>query len=244
MVRGLFEYLYTATTLALVPHLPDSVTALEQKFPIRWGAYRLMLSVSGVRSSGIASATVNGAAVKAGHHSITDAQLLLQYAEMPPPSAAAAAGTDSDVSTAGDVIAVTIQFKTPTPKRGSAPKKGPTRALAVKAASRPSPAGGVLPPGVSLHFDAATLVSGAGGVQPNAPVHRWESIAPAGGLPSVVATVAEGGAAPLLRKWPEGHSVDFDGIAAAMTGSIELGQNLTIIAVARDRGTQYASFCH
>ena len=59
----------------------------------------------------------------------------------------------------------------------------------------------------------------------------------------MVATVAEGGAAPRLRKWPEGFSVDFDGIAAAMTGSIELGQNLTIIAVARDRGTSYESLC-
>ena len=249
MVRGLFEYVYTATSLALVPHVPDDVTSLRQKFPIRWGAYRLMLSVTGIRSSGIANATVNGVAVKTGHHSITAAQLLLQYNEMPPPSAAAAAATSSDVSTAGDVITVTIQFKTPSPTKHPVPSTAPARPVATPASSSSSAsswrswspgAGGVLPPGVALHLDAAALASGAGGLQPNAPVHRWESTTPAAGRPVVVATVVEGAEAPVLRKGPEGVSVDFDGAETAMTGSLTLGQNLTIIVVARDRGTQYA----
>lgn len=47
MVRGLFEYLYTAEGLRLIPHVPPGITFLEQKFPIRFGKSRLFLSVSG-----------------------------------------------------------------------------------------------------------------------------------------------------------------------------------------------------
>ncbi|HPD30947.1 MAG TPA: hypothetical protein PLL20_13195 [Phycisphaerae bacterium] len=47
MVRGLFEYLYTAEGLRLVPHIPPGITFLEQKFPIRFGKSRLFLSISG-----------------------------------------------------------------------------------------------------------------------------------------------------------------------------------------------------
>ncbi|NLE57394.1 MAG: hypothetical protein GX616_03475 [Planctomycetes bacterium] len=47
MVRGLFEYLYTAEGLRLVPHIPPGITALEQKFPIRFGKSRLFISTAG-----------------------------------------------------------------------------------------------------------------------------------------------------------------------------------------------------
>ena len=38
-----------------MPHLSDSITSLTQSFGIRWGAYRFLISCSGIRSSGIAS---------------------------------------------------------------------------------------------------------------------------------------------------------------------------------------------
>ena len=66
-MRGLFEYLYSAEELTLVPHLPDNITALTQNFGVRWGAYRLLLSTSGARSSGVASVTVGGAALAPPH---------------------------------------------------------------------------------------------------------------------------------------------------------------------------------
>ena len=47
MIRGLFEYLYRADGLTLVPHIPPGITRLEQKFPIRFGNKRLYLAVTG-----------------------------------------------------------------------------------------------------------------------------------------------------------------------------------------------------
>ncbi|MDX9973264.1 MAG: hypothetical protein RBU21_09775 [FCB group bacterium] len=46
-VRGLFEYRYSAKGLTLYPHIPATVTALEQHFPIRFGEKQLYLSVAG-----------------------------------------------------------------------------------------------------------------------------------------------------------------------------------------------------
>ncbi len=46
-IRGLFEYLYRADGLTLIPHIPESITDLEQRFPIRFGTKRLFLSVVG-----------------------------------------------------------------------------------------------------------------------------------------------------------------------------------------------------
>ncbi|MDQ1256888.1 MAG: hypothetical protein QG656_1488, partial [Candidatus Hydrogenedentes bacterium] len=57
-IRGLFEYLYAADGLTLVPHIPPSVTALEQRFPIRFGAKRLYLSTRG--AGPITAVLVNG----------------------------------------------------------------------------------------------------------------------------------------------------------------------------------------
>ncbi len=58
MIRGLFEYLYSAETLTLVPHIPPGITELVQKFPIRFGDHRLYLSVSGVGS--VEEVLING----------------------------------------------------------------------------------------------------------------------------------------------------------------------------------------
>lgn len=46
-VRGLFEYLYRAEGLTLLPHIPPGITRLEQRFPIRFGAKRLYLATTG-----------------------------------------------------------------------------------------------------------------------------------------------------------------------------------------------------
>ena len=58
MIRGLFEYVYKADALTLVPHIPPGISRLEQKFPIRFGSKRLYLSISG--HGPISKVRVNG----------------------------------------------------------------------------------------------------------------------------------------------------------------------------------------
>ena len=58
MIRGLFEYVYTADSLTLYPHIPTGITRLCQKFPVRFGGRRIYLSVSG--NGPIRSVSVNG----------------------------------------------------------------------------------------------------------------------------------------------------------------------------------------
>lgn len=48
MIRGLFEYLYGAEGLTLVPHIPPGITAIDQRFPIRLGESLIFLRVRGV----------------------------------------------------------------------------------------------------------------------------------------------------------------------------------------------------
>ncbi len=48
MIRGLFEYLYSANTLTLLPHIPTGITRLEQRFPVRFGDKQLFLATAGV----------------------------------------------------------------------------------------------------------------------------------------------------------------------------------------------------
>ncbi|MGA2864450.1 MAG: hypothetical protein ABSF95_08170 [Verrucomicrobiota bacterium] len=57
-VRGLFEYLYRADGLTLLPHIPPGVTRLEQRFPVRFGAKRLELATVG--TGPITAVTLNG----------------------------------------------------------------------------------------------------------------------------------------------------------------------------------------
>lgn len=47
MIRGLFEYLYGSEELVLRPHIPPSITQLQQHFPIRFGQKRLYLATTG-----------------------------------------------------------------------------------------------------------------------------------------------------------------------------------------------------
>ena len=58
LVRGLFEYLYRADGLTLLPHIPPGITRLEQHFPIRFGTKRLYLATTG--SGPITAVSVNG----------------------------------------------------------------------------------------------------------------------------------------------------------------------------------------
>ena len=57
-VRGLFEYLYSAEGVRLIPHVPPTITELEQLDPVRFGAKKLTLSTAG--SGPITSVRVNG----------------------------------------------------------------------------------------------------------------------------------------------------------------------------------------
>ena len=109
-IRGLFEYLYAADTLLLLPHLPDSITALTQHFGVRWGSYRLHLSTVGLRSSGIASVEVNGKPL-AAPHTMNSTAVTLSFGGLPALSKAAAAAVDSDVLTVADNVTIKISFK-------------------------------------------------------------------------------------------------------------------------------------
>ena len=60
MVRGLFEYLYSAEGVTLVPHVPPAITRLEQHFPVRLGDKKLYLATYG--SGPVTGVDVNGQA--------------------------------------------------------------------------------------------------------------------------------------------------------------------------------------
>ena len=58
LMRGLFEYLYRADGLTLVPHVPPTITELEQCDPVRFGDKRIWLSTVG--TGPITAVRVNG----------------------------------------------------------------------------------------------------------------------------------------------------------------------------------------
>ena len=58
MIRGLFEYLYRADRLVLLPHVPPGITQLQQHFPIRFGQKRIYLATTG--SGPVTAVLVNG----------------------------------------------------------------------------------------------------------------------------------------------------------------------------------------
>lgn len=47
MIRGLFEYKYSADGLTLFPHIPPTLSSLDQKFPVRLGRKQIYLSTRG-----------------------------------------------------------------------------------------------------------------------------------------------------------------------------------------------------
>ena len=60
MIRGLFEYLYRADALTLVPHIPPGITRLRQDFPVRFGRKQLYLATAG--AGPVTAVTINGQA--------------------------------------------------------------------------------------------------------------------------------------------------------------------------------------
>lgn len=58
LIRGLFEYVYSAEGLKLLPHIPPGVTGLEQRFPIRFGKKRLYISTAG--AGPVTAVEING----------------------------------------------------------------------------------------------------------------------------------------------------------------------------------------
>jgi hypothetical protein len=77
MVRGLFEYLYSADDLTLIPHIPPGISRLEQNFPIRFGAKRVYIAVVG-------EGDINAVRVNGLGWSYWDTQTIrLPYAETP-----------------------------------------------------------------------------------------------------------------------------------------------------------------
>ena len=76
-MRGLFEYLYRAEGLTLLPHVPPGITRLEQRFPVRFGTKRLYLATVG--TGPITGVTLNGKAWK----SFDRASISLPYEQTP-----------------------------------------------------------------------------------------------------------------------------------------------------------------
>lgn len=78
IVRGLFEYLYTADALTIVPHIPTGITKIEQRFPIRFGTKRVFLSAEGqgpvsfVSVNGKPWAEFDGASVRLSYSNLPD----------------------------------------------------------------------------------------------------------------------------------------------------------------------------
>ncbi|MFH1923910.1 MAG: hypothetical protein ABIP48_28965, partial [Planctomycetota bacterium] len=77
MIRGLFEYLYRADGLVLLPHVPPGITQLEQHFPIRFGQKRLYLATTG--SGPVTAVLVNGQPWS----SFDDESIMLLYDKTP-----------------------------------------------------------------------------------------------------------------------------------------------------------------
>jgi hypothetical protein len=77
MMRGLFEYIYSADNLRLIPHIPDSITQLEQRDPVRFGTKRLYVQIVG--TGDITSVTTGAGKVE----SFTKDYVDLKYEALP-----------------------------------------------------------------------------------------------------------------------------------------------------------------
>ena len=77
MVRGLFEYLYRADGLTLLPHIPTGILQLEQKFPIRFGSKKVYLSTVG--TGPVTAVRINNK----NWESFDDKSIFLSYEQTP-----------------------------------------------------------------------------------------------------------------------------------------------------------------
>ncbi|HWQ52239.1 MAG TPA: hypothetical protein VN442_01055 [Bryobacteraceae bacterium] len=57
-LRGLFEYVYRADGLTVLPHIPPGITELEQEFPVKFGRAKLYLATYG--TGPVTGVVVNG----------------------------------------------------------------------------------------------------------------------------------------------------------------------------------------
>lgn len=62
LIRGLFEYLYRADGLTVLPHIPGGITELDQRFPVRFGSHKLYLSTRG--TGAVTGVVINGQSSK------------------------------------------------------------------------------------------------------------------------------------------------------------------------------------
>jgi len=232
-IRGLFEYLYTAVTLTLIPHVPDTLTTLEQNFGIRWGAYRLFLRTEGVRSSGVAAVTVNGISLPATSFNAT--AVVLTYSSLPACSPAAALAVNSTVSTASTRLNITLTFKNVTGDdiHRRALHRRPTSITqhgAQMSVPVPPPALNV---SASLWLKADDLHLHDGEV-----ISEWPSAV--AGLPAAKLPVEEGAVAPTFVADGLGSgkpSVRFNGVNTSLIGQVILGPAKTLFAVFKDTGS-------
>jgi hypothetical protein len=81
MMRGLFEYLYRADALTLVPHIPPTITYLEQTTPVRFGQKRLRLTTHG--TGPITAVQINGQP----YNHFTATEITLPYSDEVPKDA-------------------------------------------------------------------------------------------------------------------------------------------------------------
>ncbi|MFH0760247.1 MAG: hypothetical protein V2A67_01935 [Bacteroidota bacterium] len=77
MIRGLFEYLYRADGLTLFPHIPETISEIQQLDPIRFGNKKIWLSAKG--SGDITSVLINGEKWK----SFDPTSVFLAYDQLP-----------------------------------------------------------------------------------------------------------------------------------------------------------------
>lgn len=229
MVRGMFEYIYGATSLQLIPHQPDNITEINQHFGIRWGPYRIFVSASGVRSSGIAAVEVNGASLRAPHV-FNATSLSLSFAALPVASAAAIAATDSDVSTAADELHLVITYKTKAPPSTPSPPPAPQPPA-------PPPATGV-PSGFLTRLSAAHLLMT--GHKDGQKVTRWRSTSDSLSHNTVATAQPGTGGAPVLTVRDGVPGVEFDGNLTMLNGQLDLNATMTVVAVVHDLGTPSA----
>jgi len=75
--RGLFEYLYRADALTILPHIPSGITELVQLDPARFGSKRLYLATFG--SGPVSRVEINGREWKR----FTPSSVELPYADLP-----------------------------------------------------------------------------------------------------------------------------------------------------------------
>lgn len=144
VARGLFEYVYTAESLALYPHIHPSITEYVQTEPIRFGAKRVTITVANGGPS-IKSLRINGkpAPVAGPDH------VVLPYAQLPSEARV-------EIVTAGkwpsDVAAADASFVQPDPAPPTTP--------------------GELPPDMAAHLKTLTTMRGKIANEPGAGYER------------------------------------------------------------------------